>query len=229
MRKSLIALGAILPLAVAAPSFAAKAHTAKLPRAKAKTTKLQKANTTKVSSAAGTTSGVYVGLGAGYGKMDTKLGNNKVKSNKLAGRIYGGYLFQLASLPGFQYGAETGFNKYSNNKYNDRATDKKLTVSGYNIDLLGVAKYNFNNGFNVLAKAGAAYTRESVDLHYTTGTPFANHITKSKHKVLPETAVGAGYNFNKNWGVNTTYAHVFGKKDDVASVNTVLVNAEYYF
>ncbi len=222
MKKLLIASGVILSLAIAAPSFAA------------------------------INAGAYVGLGAGIGGMDTpelpanlKGPNYSENIGGGAGRIYAGYLLKLASVPSLMYGVETGYTKYSNNKYyiNDGlGNNLHWKYSGYNADLLGVVKYTFVKGFNAFVKGGAAYTGQKVTMNGSVKHTNVGTQSKARTKVLPKVELGAGYDFTEHFGVSTSYSHIFGNKPrqldktasmkglaNVATVNTLLVNAEYHF
>ncbi len=193
--------------------------------------------------------GAYAGIGLGYGGMDTPELDSAEKNRSTsssediggaAGRVYGGYLWQVSN---FLIGPEVGYNAYSNNEYklSDGVTTSNLTYSGYTIDLLGVVKYPFANGFNVFGKAGIAYTSQKIEFDGNApGISFSQ--SKTNTKTLPKVAVGAGYNWTNQFSTNVTYSHSFGNApssfenvhslDDlysVASVDVVLVNAEYHF
>ncbi len=191
--------------------------------------------------------GPYVGAGLGIGGMDTpaltsneKAGTTSSSENireGAAGRIYGGYLWQVSN---FLVGGEAGYTKYQDNKYkvNFGPASIDWTYTGSTIDLLGVAKYVFNSGFNAFGKAGIAITQQKVDISATG----LGSQSKSKSAVLPEVAFGVGYDWTQQFSTNITYAHSFGNEpstpdtatdlddmDTVASVDTLLVNAEYHF
>lgn len=71
-------------------------------------------------------------------------------------------------------------------------------------------------------------------------------ISESENNVLPEIAAGIGFDWTNQFSTNITYSHIFGNKpsqienanilpgtkndlDSVASVDMVLLNAEYHF
>jgi outer membrane immunogenic protein len=219
----------------------------------------------------GTAPGWYVGLGAGLGGMDTPKLNSDEKSPAdvqshsedimgFAARLYGGYMWDIASVEGLQLGLELGYTYYQDNKYKLGGLYDNSGVlmpnsyihwdyKGYNVDLLGVAKYNFaQTGWNVIGKAGAAYVSQKFDLNFNNvptdhpGIVVSGHGDKSKNKVLPKVAAGVGYDFNKYVGVSLTGDYIFGTKpknlskaDDisdmtkVADVYTVMLNVTYHF
>ncbi|MGD9153355.1 MAG: outer membrane beta-barrel protein [Gammaproteobacteria bacterium] len=172
--------------------------------------------------------GFYVGVGAGYGGMYTKLSS----ADKRMGTIYGGhsektrgfaargslgYLWALPQVQNFQLGAELGYNYYPKNKYSiGTAPRYSWNYKGWNADLLAVGKYNFNNtGFNIIGKAGAAYIRQKTTIVDTSPmgvevSPAAGSYTKKA--VKPEAAIGVGYDINQNIGINLIYSHIFGSK-----------------
>lgn len=187
--------------------------------------------------------GAYVGLQGGMGgmHMDEDAAKNvgfKTKySNSIAYRLSAGYLFgdQMS------YGVEFGYANYGDNT--DTVPGLELKHKGSYFDLLAVAKYNFNNsqsgeGAYVVGKAGVARLSQK-----TTGTiADKSQVFIDENKFKPEVAVGVGYNFNKNLGLDVSFHHVFadGKtsyyapsKDLVdkkmADVNLLMVGLNYNF
>lgn len=191
------------------------------------------------SGAAFAKTGPYVGLNAGWGGMDTaKITKTDTQSNKLhhgiAGRVSAGYLFGQDEH--FNYGAEVGYTALPQNKY--KIDGKDFKYDSHNIDLLAVAKYNINSNVDVFGKAGGAYVTQKTSGSYEKG------LQESKSKLLPEVAVGAGYDFKNGLGLNVTYSHIFGSKptvldtssgvtkanvNKVASVNMVTAGISYTF
>ncbi len=202
------------------------------------------------------TGGMYIGGSLGYGGMYTpKFDNIKDATNLIAlknnrggftYRVDAGYLFPV--LPQFLVGPEVGYMDYANNKttysfkdpdvYNDRYKYK-----GHTIDMLGVGKYYFaGTKFNMIGKVGAAIVSQKLDFNQDGDEPYGPVSTKTT-KVLPELAVGVGYDVTQMLGVDVTYSHVFGKtpKTDnidsnplqpgqkVASINTILAGITYKF
>ncbi len=213
---------------------------------------------------AGTLPGFYAGVGAGVGGMDTPKVtqadldaysitdgaiSDKLRSG-VAFRGYLGYLWAIQQVQNLQLGAELGYNYYPKNKYtitdNSISATDKWEYKGYNIDLLGVAKYNFGGtGFNALLKAGPAFVRQKLTFTPTPTGVVANGLGESKGKVKAELAGGLGYDINKNIDVNVIVAHIFGNKpasigsnsgaptkaslNKVASVTTYMATIAYHF
>lgn len=201
--------------------------------------------------------GVYVGAGLGMGGMNTpKLttadltavgatsGTYKLHKS-VAARGYLGYLWAIPQVQNLQLGAELGYNYYPKNKYTASSANgtDSWNYKGYNIDLLGVAKYNFGDSrFNALVKAGGAWVNQKLVVNRP--VPLVpNNLGDSKSQVKIEVAGGLGYDINQNIDVNVIYAHVFGSKpggmapatatksrlNKVASVDTLMLTAAYHF
>lgn len=166
----------------------------------------------------GAAAGPYIGIALGTGGMDTpeltdtmkSFGNYSENLRGFAGRGYLGYLFG----EDFKYGAELGFSLYPDNKYSAGAANWKY--SGYNFDLLAILKYNFSN-FNIFGKAGGAFVSQKFDFDNNSRAIFYN---TTKNKLLPEIAVGLGYDFKRNFGIDITYSHIFGEKLDYNNLRT---------
>ncbi|ALA24729.1 hypothetical protein AVI51_01470 [Piscirickettsia salmonis] len=175
------------------------------------------------TSALATKSGAYIGLNLGYGGMDTaqltkNSFRNEVSSSAslrgFAGRINAGYLWSQSSL---NYGIELGYATYANNQYSALGKNGEkynFTYKGYNIDLLGIAQYNFSPNWNILAKAGVAYVSQT-----TSGSNEFSHVFANKSKLLPEVALGLGYEFTNGIGLNLTASHIFGNQSTFAGNN----------
>ncbi len=137
--------------------------------------------------------GAYVGFGAGAGM----LGIDNTKAPFVGIRIYGGYLWQQS--PNLLYGIEGGYNEVSI------------------LDVQGILKYHYDNGFNVFAKTGVA--RVNLD----------NTIAGAEEKTFcPEATIGLGYDFNSHFSTNISYSHYFQGSDSY-STDAVLLNVEYHF
>lgn len=203
--------------------------------------------------------GVYVGGGLGIGGMNTPRGylpldNATSKSYKLrSGVVYRvdvGYLFPVAAH--LLLGVEGGYTGYPHNKYRmaNNIQDQycHLNYRGHLFDLLAVAKYYFGGRFNVFAKVGGAdvYQKTALTL-YNGGNHSKVAFTKKVSKILPEAALGVGYDITPAIGVDVTYSHVFGVKPSfnvahiqdikdlephlskVASVNTLIGGVTFKF
>ena len=134
--------------------------------------------------------GPYLGFGAGA------LGEGAGLYEPLPIlRFYVGYLWQKS--PNLLYGFEAG-------------TDLSIISS---LDIQGVLKYHFNNGFNVFTKAGGAKWVDTI---------FGDSI------IAPESAIGIGYNFTKHFNTNITYTYYFSTSGG-EGISKVLANIEYHF
>ena len=195
---------------------------------------------------ANTKTGFYVGAQAGYGGMHTPKVYKSDMSYDLYGfayRLHGGYL--IGNNDGLQYGAELGFAKYDDNKYNlgeyeSTGRDAEYKYQGFYIDFLGVIKYNFSkSGISVFGKAGAASVDQKTKISVA---PPSNEGHKTKW--LPKVAVGVGYNISDQLVVDLTCSYVLGTMpvkldvparyktvDDinrVASVKTIMLGIAYH-
>ncbi|TLS80400.1 outer membrane protein [Photobacterium damselae] len=173
--------------------------------------------------------GPYIGVNIGSGGMDTpELEGNQTSSYELrglAGGIDAGYLWQTQQV---EYGVELGFDTYAKNKY--RIGDAfHMDYKGYNLDLLGVAKYNFSSQWNVFGKAGLAYVNQKLTVD--------DFGSKNKNEIKPKVSLGFGYDFTPELGMNAEFSHVFAadanslKSDGtkVASVNMLTLGMQYRF
>lgn len=191
--------------------------------------------------------GFYLGLGAGYGQMNTPklnaaekatgtiLGGQSESRRGLTGRGSLGYLWAFPQSQNVQLGAEVGYNYYPKSEYslgNSSAAKFAWDYKSWSADLLAVAKYNFKEtGFNIIGKVGPAYVKQRTTVTVT-GTPLPGMIvpmtgSRSKNAVKPEAAIGVGYDINQNIGIDLVYSHIFGSKPanlNVNATNTTSVN-----
>jgi len=176
--------------------------------------------------------GLYVGVGAGVGGMDTPKLNDWRRSvstsytekrrDGIAARAFLGYLWACSQAPNLKFGVETGYDYYSKNKYSligpAGQNNASWNYKGYNIDLLAVTKYNFGKtGFNAVLKGGAAYNHQvfsgqaSSTRAITAGSLL--YIKDTAHKVVkPKVAIGLGYDVNQNIDIGLMYSHMFSTK-----------------
>lgn len=192
--------------------------------------------------------GLYLGVGIGAGALDapsdivsapmaTALGitnQNQADNWGFAGRLNAGYLVDVSSK--LLVGGEVGYTYLPKTKYtfdSPAATNNQLKYTDYAIDMLGVAKYMLDRGFNVFGKLGAAYVNQEAKLNWNGASD-----KDTTSKVLPEVAVGAGFDITPVLGVEATYAHIFGNgelsqisidgaNNDVPSIDTVMVGISY--
>jgi outer membrane immunogenic protein len=135
---------------------------------------------------------------------------------------------QLWGDNNFNYGLEGGFRYFSHADTDLLFID--TTYKGYDLDLLGVAKYTFNSGFSLFAKAGGAYVHQTVT-GSVDGTSFST--SESGSAIAPELALGMGYQFNSGVALNLTADTIFAggpsNSNPVATVNSMLLGLSYRF
>ncbi len=179
----------------------------------------------------------YVGIAAGYGGMLTYrpqnlpvAANNNTQytaftaNNGVAYRAEMGYLWAKAHD---QYGLEIGYMGYPKNTYDINYVTPTLVYKGYTTDLLVVLKHNYNSGLNIFGKIGAAYVDQRLI------NPQANNasapdtsvngksIFRRNAKILPEVALGLGYNLTQHIGIDLSANYVFAGSSgqDLATAN----------
>lgn len=192
--------------------------------------------------------GFYAGISVGAGALDlpsTLLNsiptvvNQDLQNNwGFAGRVELGYLMDIRS--NMLVGAEIGYNYLPQSKYTfttadvatpDTHVNGDLKYTDYSFDVLGVAKYLLQDGFNVFGKAGFALVEQTAK-----GTVDETSFSNDLSKVLPEVVIGAGYDINSSVEATVAYAHVFGDDindsnavNEIPSYDTVLFGVDYKF
>jgi hypothetical protein len=152
----------------------------------------------------------YAGLNMGIGGINTPEanidgGSYSQESGKFAWNLNSGFLFNSTMNSKFQYGAEISYSSYATNE--TKVGNLNFDYDGYNIAVLGVAKYNFNPKWSVFGKLGAAYTVQELSSN-------ASMFNKKESEVLPKIGFGGSYNITEKFAVNASLEHVFG--DDIA-------------
>lgn len=148
----------------------------------------------------------YVGLEGGAARFFA--GHGLYHDWRISGKALGGYLWKAANQ--FYAGLELGFAvtrpQYSNTN---------LEINVYDIDLLGVAKYDFTENFNIFAKVGGAYLSTSKsDIDNT---------------FRVKASLGLGYDFNNNWGITLSYSRIFVTGFDDEEIDNVHLGVIYRF
>ena len=169
--------------------------------------------------------GPYIGFSIGSGGMVTDKPSHSASVTEthnyrsLVTRTYGGYLWDIQKVSNLKLGAELGYLTIQHVAYmlNTQRWDYN---SAYNIDLLGVARYNIvNSKFYVLGKAGVAFAHQTVDM-----SGYGNPISSTKNRLLPELGLGFGYDFTQHWDANIMLTHVFGSSSPKFSYGTTSLN-----
>ncbi len=191
--------------------------------------------------------GLYVGAAAGWGAIQSEkvTGFSRDIGKGVAMRANIGYNFLAAN--NVLIGTEAGFTGYPSNHYSRSGyiRDNIVKISGNTVDLLATMQYYFTNKVNLIGKFGIAAThqRSQYTVYGATSGVAKNYKSYKTTKVLPELAVGIGYNLTRAVNMNVTYNHVFGKNpnisvsndivaptdSNVGSINTVLLGASYNF
>lgn len=162
----------------------------------------------------------YVGVGGGYGGMITKQAslplslsdNNTVTEQQLRNGIaYRSELGYLWAVDHDSYGFEVGYMGYPKNTYDINNTHPSLIYRGYAADLLAVFQHNYNDGWDVNAKLGGAYVRQKLENPQGNASIYTNKaIFSSQSKILPEAALGLGYNLTQHFGFDFSAHYIFG-------------------
>jgi hypothetical protein len=155
------------------------------------------------------------------------------------GRLSAGYLWGNNN---FNYGLEVGGLYYPNIEFDEYVfgfDNEKFKYDGYDLDLLGVLKYTFNNGFDVFAKAGGDYVHQhlTVDANVTIDgvtSPSVRILDTTGSTVAPEVALGLGWQFNPHWEADLTSSIAFVGSASLpnhpeATTSTLLLGLTYHF
>jgi opacity protein-like surface antigen len=160
-------------------------------------------------------------------------------STGFGGRAALGYLWGDNN---FNYGLESGILVYPHAEADSTVflngvpfLNSTLVYDGYNIDLLGVVKYTFDNGFALFAKGGGAYVYQKATA--TVQTPLGQTSdSATQSKVAPEVAGGIGYQFNPNFEADLTTSVVFAgspsdtnSNDIVCGTASAMLGLTYHF
>lgn len=177
--------------------------------------------------------GFYVSGGLGYGGPFLHKANENLSTQALglAGQTAMGYLWHHTNI---QYGPELEFVAYNNREIHNAVF--QASYSGYHGSLLGVLKNNINNHWHVEGKAGIAYVFQQFS---STFIP-----TNTQKKILPELALGLGYNLTPKVSTNLTASWIFGNKpialngapgqlnndlNKASPIGTLILNINYSF
>ncbi len=164
--------------------------------------------------------GYFAGVNLGYGDTRAKLTNDDkaagvtIKKTGIAYGINGGYNFNN------YVGVEGQLNKDASAKYSlDGATVD--TAKFYDLDVLADGYLPLGNAFDLVGKAGLAYTRATAaDAH------------ESFYR--PKLAAGVMYTVNENVSVSATYSRIFGQGNPtdtkyLPSIDVAAISVDYLF
>lgn len=180
----------------------------------------------------------YVGVQGGYGGMLTyRFDNLPNTTGGYAGttsytgqKIHSGFAYRTSIGYLFthghdQFGLEAGYMGYPKNTY-DIDNQELLIYKGNSVDLLLVMKHNYDDGFNVFAKFGGAYVTQRLENASSTDITIPNSngtsIFGRSTKVLPEAALGFGYELNRHVSVDLGANYIFAgdKSQNLNSAST---------
>ncbi|MDF5657941.1 transporter, partial [Vibrio parahaemolyticus] len=101
--------------------------------------------------------GVNLGIG-GIEEMDIEYDNLNYsqESGKFSWGVNSGFLLDSNISDKFQYGAEISYTSYATNK--NEIEGISFNYDGYNIALMGVARYQLFESWSVMSKLGLAHT-----------------------------------------------------------------------
>ena len=117
---------------------------------------------------------------------------------------------------------EAGYFYHGNTKKTIQNSASTLSIKQNGGDLLAVIKKQFDNGFNIYGKAGAAFVHQNLDLHGLIAAPV---LGVTSHEIRPEIIAGAGYKISENLETNLSYSHIFAHDIQVSSNNTQVMSS----
>lgn len=167
----------------------------------------------------------YMGVGAGWGGMLTYKASNLPQSigdgtsytakSLHDGLSYRGNLGYLWAVGHDNYGLELGYMGYPKNTYDIDNVHPRLAYKGHSIDALIVLQHNYNDGWFIAGKLGAAYVVQQLQNSQSDDYLINNNsIFGTDRKVLPEVALSAGYNITQHIGVDISAHYIFGGSDN---------------
>lgn len=203
MRNTLFALSIAAAFAASAPAFAQD-------------------NTTNDGNTHAGTGQFFINGNVGH--ADHISGPNSGSDTGYA--INGGYRWALT--PQFALGAEVGYNDLGNvqikNAFNNQPVVAKSKASLHGWTAGATARYNFTPNWHASARTGLyAWKGEGLS-----NDPFPVDEHRSDNGYYA--GVGAGYDFNRNFGLGLAYDYYHADKSNLnLSTNLYSVNAEYRF
>ena len=186
--------------------------------------------------------GVNLGIG-GIEAMDIEYNNLNYsqESGKFSWGVNSGFLLDSSISDKFQYGAEISYTSYATNK--NKIEGISFDYDGYNIALMGVARYQLFESWSVMSKLGLAHTAQEVSVREG-----RNNLAINESKILPKIGIELAYNATENLDILFGIDHIFGDEiktfkrgsdlneqgllknlSDVASVSTMYLGLKYNF
>ncbi|MCK4608236.1 MAG: outer membrane beta-barrel protein [Gammaproteobacteria bacterium] len=202
------------------------------------------AGKTNLNPVIGSDAGFYAGFSAGSGGMDKKRPDHPPSVNEehhyygFVTRPYVGYLWSIPSVSSLKLGMELGY--FSSFKPDEYILNNQTWIYfGYDVDLLGVVKYNvFGSSFFLEGKAGGAFVHQTVRM-----SGMGDPSSSTKNGLQPEVGLGVGYDFTSKFSMNFVITEIFGSPppdltygdtnvDDVDSIirtQSAMLGVTYHF
>jgi opacity protein-like surface antigen len=167
--------------------------------------------------------GIQLGEGfTNYKSRDfTGIRTAEIKNSGVAGRAYGGYLFNE------NFGFELGYTAFSKVKFgNINGTLNTTSLSGnvktYVVDVLGKGIYPFDNGIDIYGKLGLGFAKATS----------SGFVRDNNTRAQPGIGAGIEYNITPNFLVNLDYLHyqrVGAASNNIESTNLASFGVGYSF
>jgi hypothetical protein len=147
----------------------------------------------------------YVGFSGGYGGMLTYQ-PSVIPTSAGNSTNYTGVNLRK----GVSYRVQTGYLGYPRNTYDIDSVTPSLVYKGHTSDLLVVLRHNYNDGWNIAAKIGAAYVTQKLENPQATDIQVNNQsVFGTRTEILPEAALVFGYNVTEHFGLELSAQYVF--------------------
>lgn len=155
-----------------------------------------------------------------YSASDITNGNASYKIGNFAYGLNVGYDFALNDnwLLGPEVGYyNLGYSQYRG--YQNGVFSDNTKVRSSAVNALARLTYMTNDGFNVFAKAGAAYVMQKTNsvVGYLSTPASSSH---TQNAVKPEGDLGLGYQFANGLGLSADYQHIFASSESKSHFQT---------
>lgn len=168
----------------------------------------------------------------GYGNNNVwqNIFSSDAKNEKvLTGRIAGGYLWDVNSC--VSLGLEAGIFGNQDFKETVYYFSDEFTYKRKGIDALAVADFSVTECFDVFAKAGAAYLKQTYAFRDMSSGVYSYSFSSTP--IVPKAVLGAGYNISDNVNLNLSVGHEFyinsGFLNTAPGATSVLAGLKYTF
>ncbi len=169
--------------------------------------------------------GPYLGIGGVYAKNQYNIANDTTsgdkKSNKVGGKIYGGYQFDK------NFAIEAGYTQFGKKKYDYTVGSESGSVEAKakSFYIAGKAAYPINEQFSVFGKLGVGRNKNDVNAY-----GLAANLNNNGNKTALYAAVGAEYMITPKFGLEVSYERYGKNKTDQGRKNGAFgFGARYHF